>query len=319
MKYNLKRIVFTVALALTVSLSLSAGVANFKGATPLHLMAQAVLPHPVPFRHAEGRGLLVRTWVNGSGPFTFAIDTGAGATILSDRVAREAGVDTSNSRPTEIGGLSGASVAPAREASRLRSLAIGERDNLLPSSGTVVVTNRLPLEVDGVLDPTEAFWPLGYVIDMPNSEISSFNPRLKPLRRNDLTPGGAVVPWIVRGSNRRPFVRLADGRSALIDTGSSLGFALSATEARAMGIDMNEERHSGNVRRDLGGGRIIAHRVRPVTLSVGSLTLRNVPTDILDGVATGSPLILGRDALQPFQLVFDPVNRLIQFKPGDER
>src|ERR1051325_5517669 len=43
------------------------------------------LPSPVSFREAEGRGLLVRTWVNGAGPFNFAIDTGAGATILSSR------------------------------------------------------------------------------------------------------------------------------------------------------------------------------------------------------------------------------------------
>src|SRR5260370_27918341 len=37
------------------------------------------IPRPATFREIPGRGLLVRIWVNGAGPFTFAIDTGAGA------------------------------------------------------------------------------------------------------------------------------------------------------------------------------------------------------------------------------------------------
>src|SRR4051812_45374768 len=48
------------------------------------------LPAPVNFRETGGRGLLVKTWVNGAGPFTFAIDTGAGATLLSPRAAGDA-------------------------------------------------------------------------------------------------------------------------------------------------------------------------------------------------------------------------------------
>ncbi|HYE13361.1 MAG TPA: hypothetical protein VD968_02845, partial [Pyrinomonadaceae bacterium] len=45
--------------------------------------AAAALPSPVAFRESEGRGLLVEVWVNGRGAYTFALDTGAGATILS--------------------------------------------------------------------------------------------------------------------------------------------------------------------------------------------------------------------------------------------
>ena len=49
------------------------------------------LPSPVSFRES-GRGLIVRAWVNGAGPFDFALDTGAGATILSSRAAGAARV-----------------------------------------------------------------------------------------------------------------------------------------------------------------------------------------------------------------------------------
>src|SRR3954463_11736224 len=45
------------------------------------------LPSPIRFREVSGRGLLVSAWVNGAGPYTFAVDTGAGATILSRPVA----------------------------------------------------------------------------------------------------------------------------------------------------------------------------------------------------------------------------------------
>src|SRR5687768_17020647 len=91
--------------------------------------AAARLPSPARFRESGSRGLLVRTWVNGAGPYTFAIDTGAGATILSPRVAGEARVEVeTNGRAIALGGLSGQTVAGGRKAF-VRGLAVGTRDN----------------------------------------------------------------------------------------------------------------------------------------------------------------------------------------------
>ncbi|HEY9285757.1 MAG TPA: aspartyl protease family protein [Pyrinomonadaceae bacterium] len=67
----------------------------------------SALPAPVRFREVEGRGLLVRAWVNGQGPYEFAVDTGAGATIISRRVAAEARVPVYADRAVSISGLSG--------------------------------------------------------------------------------------------------------------------------------------------------------------------------------------------------------------------
>ncbi|MDQ3821611.1 MAG: aspartyl protease family protein, partial [Acidobacteriota bacterium] len=120
----------------------------------------ARLPVPVRFREVNGRGLLVNLWVNGAGPYTFAIDTGAGATILSRRLAEEARVSLGGRRPLAIGGISGRGTVSGQEVA-VRSLAIGYENNLLPSSGLVIVTETLAPGVDGVLDPTEAYWPLG--------------------------------------------------------------------------------------------------------------------------------------------------------------
>ncbi|HEV2765174.1 MAG TPA: aspartyl protease family protein, partial [Pyrinomonadaceae bacterium] len=142
---------------------------------------RAGLPHPVGFRDSDERGLLVRTWVNGAGPYTFALDTGAGATILSRRVAAEARVPADGNRTLQIGGLSGAPTRSARRAF-VNSFAVGERDNLLPARGLAVVADGLPEDLDGILDPTEVFSPLGYVIDFPAKTLSAFDPRANPLR-----------------------------------------------------------------------------------------------------------------------------------------
>ena len=338
MRVGLKRIAFVVASAFLVTLALKTWAAPTKGVAHLYVagvtsraamtrmpanksggrsstpLSSQRLPFAVRFRQVEGRGLLINAWINETGPYTLAIDTGAGATILSERVAESASVRMlAGGRRTTIGGLSGAGSGTGHEA-KLRSLAIGDKNNYLPSQSTVVVTNSLPEGVDGVLDPTESYWPLGYAIDFPNSTISAFDPRSMPLRAGDAPVGGAVVPWIFDSATRRPFVRLEGGRKALIDTGSGFGLALSEVEAQSMGVIPRSRRERNEVR-DLGGGSVSAHRISPLTINIGPMALRNVPTDLLYGVEAGAPILLGREALYPFKLSFDPLNRLISITP----
>lgn len=278
--------------------------------------SQYSLPAPVRFREVAGRGLLIHTWVNGTGPYSFAIDTGAGATIISGRVRMNAGLSVAGGRATRVGGLSTNRPVAGQEA-YLRSLAIGDQNNLLPSRSAVIVSDGLPPDIDGVLDPTESYWPLGYVIDMPRGEISAFDPRLTPLRVNNSAPGGAIVNWLFEAGSRRPFVMLDTGHRALIDTGSGFGLAISPNVARSIGIvggDGGEERPGIQ---DIAGGTISARRISPASVRIGPLLLRRVPTDLLSDTEAGSPVLLGRDALRPFRLTFDPVNRLIEIKPGE--
>jgi hypothetical protein len=102
--------------------SVGSGKANAVTVAKRKNSAVAGLPRVVRFREEEGRGLLVSAWVNGAGPFTFAIDTGAGATILSRRVADQAQVSVNDKRPMMIGGLSGTGAVASYEAI-VRSLA----------------------------------------------------------------------------------------------------------------------------------------------------------------------------------------------------
>ncbi len=273
-------------------------------------VAELRVPRPASFREVPGRGLIVRTWINSAGPFNFAIDTGAGATLLSPRAADEARVTIKSGRSSSIAGLSG--VATSARAASLQSVAIGDRENYLPGKGAAMVTSGLPGDIDGVLDPTEGFSPLGYVIDLPQHELSAFDPRTTPIRISEQPAEGAVVLWLREGHGRKPFVMLGNGDRALLDTGSSLGLAIRDSSSS------NREAPEYAVR-DVGGGHISARRVAATTITIGSLTLRRIPTDLVSGTEADAPVLLGLSALRPFRLRFDPVHRLIEIAPGETR
>lgn len=308
------------ALLIVSALTQAGAATRAAGAVPAFLRGAGVpaktaqLPASVRFREVPGRGLLVKAWVNNSGPYDFAVDTGAGATIISRRVAAEARVAISTGSPVSLSGLSGRRGAEAREAT-VRSFAAGDERNSLPARGLFIVADSLPEDLDGVLDPTECFHPLGYFINFTTETLRAFDPRQSPLRRSDETPGGATVAWLTEQGSRRPFVMLGGGRRALVDTGSGFGLAVTEQSARSLGIATASGGREREGVRDLGRGRVGARRIGPATVHVGPLVLRGVPTDLLAGAAPDAPVLLGRDALRPFELTFDPVNRLIRFAP----
>ena len=268
------------------------------------VVAQA-LPRPVSLREVRGRGLLVTAWINGAGPFTLAVDTGAGATIISPRAAAAAGVSVSARRGSSIAGLSGAAVSA--NDGLIRDLAVGDLQNYLPARREVVISGGLPPELDGLLDPNDASGQFGYVIDIPGRELSFFDPKQQPVTVNAEPPDGAVVQWLQQASGHRPFVRIDSGEQVLIDTGSSLGFAVRDSSAPAI-------RTRTSAVYDVGGS-VSARRAMPRTISIGSLVLRNVPTDVISGAAVDTPALLGLNALRPFRLRFDPLHRLIEIAP----
>ncbi|MGH9882126.1 MAG: retropepsin-like aspartic protease [Pyrinomonadaceae bacterium] len=266
------------------------------------------LPAPVRFREEKDRGLLVRAWINDRGPFTVAVDTGAGLTIVSDSLARQAGLNVTQGRPTVLTGLSGREVT-ARHAV-INRIALGDPGNVMPARIQTAIAATLPSGIDVVLDPTDTYAPFGYSIDLPNGRIAAFDPKSDGLNPHQPPPDGAVVPWLRNGQSNRPFVRLGDGRLALVDTGSNLGLAISAIL-----VGNRSDARTGSSR-DLGGGTFRSTRVAPSTVTIGALVLNGVPTDILSGVETAAPVILGRDALYPFKISFDPLRRLIEIAPS---
>jgi hypothetical protein len=272
---------------------------------------RVTVPRPIKFREDRDRGLLVDAWINGSGPYVFAIDTGAGTSIVSPSLISRSALQVRNAYQTLEGGLTGSSIVSDQEAT-IQELALGSPDNLLPGRLVAAVAPGLPSGLDGVLDPTEAFSPLGYSIDLPGHEMQAFNSKARLLHIGDVPEGGAMVRWIRERGGSRPFVLLGDGRLALLDTGS--GFGLAVSDESSIG-GLNHGRQTRNVS-DLGGGRVQSRGVAPVTVSIGALVLRSVPTDVLTGVPPGTPVILGRGALYPFRITFDPTAKLIAIEPS---
>lgn len=270
-------------------------------------------PMPIaPIRLRNGdRGLTASGWINGAGPFVFAIDTGAGVSLIKRSVVDQAGLRATKSRRPLAGGLSTSPIRSDHETS-IAGLSLGQPQNSVPGNFTAAVVNDLPGSIDGILDPTEVFRPFGYSVDLPNLELRVLDTSSHRLKLNDAPRDGAVVRWVREPGDHRPFVRFEDGRLALVDTGSGFGLALNETR-HATGS--NHRR--GDTIHDLGGGTIQSRRVTPQKVSLGALVLNGVPTDVLTGVAPGTPIILGRRALFPFRITFDPVARLIAFEPAE--
>ena len=262
---------------------------------------------PIKLRD-EAAGLTATGWINGAGPFVFAIDTGAGVSIVSRRVVDQARLQVSKSRRPLVGGLSTAPIASDQEA-QINGLSLGNPGNRVPGRFVAAVAD-LPRSIDGVLDPTEVFSSYGYTVDLPHRELRVFNASARGLRLNEQPRDGAVVRWVRESGSHRPFVKLGDGRLALVDTGSGFGLALS--DARS-----SHKSDDARISQDLGGGRVQSRRIAPQTVNIGALVLNGVPTDVVTGVAPGTPLILGRRALFPFIITFDPVANLIAFEPAE--
>ena len=275
----------------------------------------APLPQPARFRIHKDRGLLLSTWINGRGPYVFAVDTGAGMNVITQRVVGDSGLTVRRVSPMTVGGLTSARTTSNREAV-INQLAFGDRSNVLPGSKTALVVSLLAPGTDGVLDPTDVYSPYGYSIDMPNQRIEAIDSTAGGVRRGPLAAEGALVPWLRFGDSVRPFVRLGDGRLALVDTGSGFGLAVNERDAVIVGNSARNRTTEGA--RDIAGGTINSRRVSPTTISIGELVLRRVPTDILFGVEDDAPVILGRDVLYPFKITFDPQSRLIEFVTAEK-
>jgi Aspartyl protease len=296
---------FAVAL-ITLSVATVAWAVPNSGIA--HQRLQPSVSSVLPVQLRDGReGLTADVWLNGAGPFSFAIDTGAGVSLISRNVVDRARLQVNKSGRPLVGGLSTTRIASTEET-RLSSLALGQPGNRISTHAVAAVVSSLPGAIDGILDPTSVFSPFGYSVDLPNRELRVFDGRL---RANENPPGGAVVHWV---GNDRPLVRLSNGDLALIDTGS--GFGLAVTNARVITVGARNNGELQN-RNDLGGGRVQSREISPQRVSIGALVLNGVPADVLTGVAPGTPTILGRRALFPFKITFDPVARLISFEPTE--
>ena len=158
-----KRLIALSAMAAIVWAVPSVGTAHsLSRHSSIPIPSASLLPHPAKFRVEQETGLLVRVWLDGKGPFVFAIDTGAGLNVITEEVARSSGLQIRTVRPLVMGVLSSARISSNREAV-IAQMALGEVDNSLPSQKTAIIVPALAPGIDGILDPTDSYSPLGYL------------------------------------------------------------------------------------------------------------------------------------------------------------
>lgn len=265
----------------------------------------------VRLRDTHDRGLLVDAWIKNKGPFVFVVDTGAGTSIISRKISQLALLPIRTSSQPIVGGLSTSAISSNQRAT-ISDLALGRAGTVLTTSFNAAVADGLPGGIDGILDPGDVS-PFGYAVDLPARTLEVFDSERR-LDENDVSAEGTVVRWLRGDTSKRPFIKLGDGRLAVIDTGSSFGLAVSDGV-----VSGRNHRRPGRSIHDLGGGAVQSIRVAPTNVSIGSLELRSVPTDLLTGVADATPVIIGRDALYPFRITFDPIAHLIAIEPSSRR
>ena len=116
---------------------------------------------------SESRGLLVSLWIQGSGPYKFAVDTGAGTSIVTRDLVSRAKLRTLVMNRPLVGGLSSGAIH-TNQKTTIRQIGLGSPGNEINTTFSAAVVASLPEGLDGLLDPTEAFRPFGYSIDLPN-------------------------------------------------------------------------------------------------------------------------------------------------------
>lgn len=268
----------------------------------------------VSFRLAGGENplLLVPATVNDRGPYTFILDTGAGASLLSPRLADELGVVANGSKE---GTGAGGKVTVA--LSSLDSLAIGEaRRAPMPIAITAEV-DRIGAAVGARIDGDVGFdflkdYRVG--IDYQKQIVRLLQgaydvPAAQPTRSEvAFRLASPVKPLVLVGA----FVDGKGPYTFAVDTGASMT-SVSPELASALGIEARE-----NVSMTGAGGMLQAAVGRVASLAVGAASLENlsvVVSDFLEmiGHAVGGRLdgVVGYNFLRRFRVTIDYPNSML--------
>lgn len=248
---------------------------------------------------------VVQAKVNGKGPFSFILDTGAAGTVLDEEFAKSLGIALGAEQP--IGDPSAAKGIAAHEV-EIESIEVGDA-KFRGISGVAMDRKRFDpgQELKGILG-LPVFAENLFTLDYPKKEIV--------LAKGELgADGTGVLPYDAEG--QLPRVEIAvDGKKILahVDSGSpgGWGFPKSFLE----GAKWKEEP------KVVGRGRTVNNEIEVWSGTLAG-TLRLGPIEIPEPVVTFNDQFpfanVGYRALKEYAITFDQKNHRMRFERKSER
>jgi len=255
----------------------------------------------IPFRPANDH-LFVSATVNGKGPFDFLLDSGAGMSVLSSRLADSLRIAVKGNIPTRgVGGYGSIGFAT------IDSLALGD---LTLQFSRVTILDFSSLD-------TNLGWPLGGILGYDFfarfKTTVDFDGRRLVLSRSDGKPCPieaqsapfdvfAQVPVMEVYVNGRP-------TRVMLDLGAQTGLVLRGHARALAGIEISRGEES-RIRISGVGGTRAMRQVTIDSLRIGNVTLRE-PTALVAEDFASMPFpeyiegLLGVTILKRFNLVID--------------
>ncbi len=255
----------------------------------------------IPFRLTNDH-LFVSATVNGKGPFDFLLDSGAGMSVLSSRLADSLGIAAKGNIPTRgVGGYGSIGFA-AIDSLGLGDLALQfSRITILDFAS---LDTSLGRPLGGIL---------GYDFFARFKAVIDFDGRRLVLSRSDAKPcpvAAQSVPFEVFA--QVPVMEIyVNGRPArvVLDLGAQTGLVLRGHARALAGIDITREERSKIRISGVGGTKAM----RPAaidSLRIGNITLKE-PTALVAADFASMPFpeyiegLLGVTILKRFNLVID--------------
>ena len=262
---------------------------------------------------AENPLILIPAHVNDRGPYEFILDTGAGMSLLSPRVAGELGIEATGSREGR-----GAAGRVTVSIARVDSLGIGEARSGPMPVGIAADVDRIGAAVGHRIDGD-----LGYDFLKTFRLTLDYRRRVIRLARGayEVAGAGSAIHGEVRFRLAGPvkplvlvpaFVNGAGPHAFVLDTGAS-ATVLSPALAASLRIETVATGPMTGA-----GGLVQATLGRVASLTVGSAALEDVAVMVADllaelGRAAGTRLdgVLGYNFLRHFRVTLDYPNGVL--------
>lgn len=261
-------------------------------------------------RDATGR-MTVPVSINGSGPYSFLVDTGAERTVISEELAEE--LQLGAGRVTTLHSISGTERVETVHIPRLR---VSSRTMNVADAPALAATN---LGAAGML---------GVDTLKRQRVLFDFERQTMTVTPSSVRSEVSTEPNMIIVTGRSRFGRLVltdasiDGQRVwvIIDTGSQVSIGNDALRRKLLQRNKNmlpERIQVGSVT----GGLVAMDYVRVNGLKMGGVRLKDMPIGFADvllfrklGLAKRPALLLGMDALSLFDRVaVDFANRTVRF------